>query len=356
LFKARQPERAQPASLEWNLSEALTELRKLPAVIYGMDGGDIDGDGKAEVVVAIAEEILLYQLEGEQLVLRDTFRIKQAGKVLAVQLLRFGPQPTIGVIVNRQASQADPDGFVLLVRNQRLVLWQEHISDILLAVDTDGDGVNDSVWGQPFDSRHFFTASAAVQYRISDAGFQPGEHLALPGAFRATGAALAQLRPDGPRNLVFIDSRRQLRVFSGGDQIWRSRESVGGSYTYAELEHIMSRDPMVEQFFFQPIPAAVDVDGDGLEEVLVARNDSRLGFIPNLSQFSGGDIVVLRADNFGFNFSSITPQFDGVVSGIAVVRGETPGVLVAVSRAKGLFSNKGETSLFFSRFQPVGVQ
>ena len=60
--------------------------------------------------------------------------------------------------------------FILALRDKKLVLWQEHIYDILLAVDTDGDGVKETLWGQPFHARDFFLSGVMRQYMSVNGG------------------------------------------------------------------------------------------------------------------------------------------------------------------------------------------
>ena len=100
---------------------------------------------------------------------------------------------------------------------------------------------------------------------------------------------MAKLEAEGPQHLVFVDARHHLRVYRGSEELWKSPSSVGGSYTYGEVERTITRgDVITQSCFFEPIPAAVDLDGDGIEEVLMARNEAILDFVPNLGQYSGG--------------------------------------------------------------------
>jgi hypothetical protein len=298
------------------------------------------------VVVLMASEVLLYRLEGEQLELVDTFPVRP-GTLLSIQLLRLGER--IGVVVNRQSEAARMDSLVLIVQNQRLALWQEHLDDILLAVDTDGDGVNDSVWGQPFDTRRFFREGIAQQYLLTDGRLHPQDRVTLPYNFRATGAALAQLRREGQRHLVWVDANQRLRVYRGKEELWKSPENVGGSNVYGETRETISRDEMVSYFYFEPVPAVMDVNGDGIEEVLVARNTGKVSFVPNITSFSSGDVMLLREEKYGYTLSSISPQFNGVVSGIVALPGNPPAILIAVTKYKSFPSRSGESWLYLSR-------
>ena len=92
-----------------------------------------------------------------------------------------------------------------------------------------------------------------------------------------------------------------------------------------------------------------DFDGDGIDEVLVPQNQSQLGVVPNLNLYSGGHVVLMRQTPQGFALSPISPEFDGVVSGVAVLKGRTPGILVAVSKREGVLKQKKQTILYLNR-------
>ena len=61
------------------------------------------------------------------------------------------------------------------------------------------------------------------------------------------------------------------------------------------------------QFDFEAIPAVADFDGDGVDEVLVPQNQSRLGVVPNLNLYSGGRVVLMRQTPQGFALSPVSP-------------------------------------------------
>ncbi len=198
-----------------------------------------------------------------------------------------------------------------------------------------------------------FERGRVRQYRLTNGTLKAKGTIKLPSAFRATGAALAKLEAEGPQHLVFVDARHHLRVYRGSEELWKSPSSVGGSYTYGEVERTITRgDVITQSFFFEPIPAAVDLDGDGIEEVLMARNEAILDFVPNLGQYSGGDVVLLHKEEpYGFVLSPISPQFNGLLSGVVALPGSTPAVLIAVVTGRGLLKRGGQTTLFLSRFQ-----
>jgi hypothetical protein len=194
------------------------------------------------------------------------------------------------------------------------------------------------------------------EYVPGDRQLQRQNTLKMPYAFRATGAVLAGLvAGETERHLVFIDERNHLQVFLGNDKLWESSDLVGGSYAQAQLTQGSEMDAQLADvlrntFYFEPIPEPVDADGDGVDEILVIRNGASLGgVLPNRTRYTTGDVALLRAAPYGYTLSPVSPQFDGMVSGVSVVPNPTPGVLIAVSKREGILGKKQQTIIFLTR-------
>ena len=338
---------ADPLALE----KSYLPLAQFPTELRGFDAADVDGDGQTELVMLSDAKVLLYHVQGSQLVAIASYSDKRPGTLLSAQLVRLGDAQTLGVVVNRYSPRRrGMDSFFLALQGNRLVRQQKGLSDILLAVDTDGDGVSESVWGQVFDNKDFFRRGQVREYGLRNGRLKRQRKLPLPVGFRATGAALAQLGAPGNRQLVFVDERHNVQVYDGKTRRWKSRVNVGGSYVFAILKAIPAAGNVEQkQFDFEAIPAVMDFDGDGIDEVLVPQNQSQLGVVPNLNLYSGGHVVLMRQTPQGFTLSSISPEFDGVVSGVAVLKGRTPGILVAVSKREGVLKQKKQTILYLNR-------
>ena len=338
---------ADPISLE----KRYVALAQFPTELRGFDAADIDGDGQTELVMLSDTEVSLSRVQENQLAPIASYSDRRPGTLLSAQLVRLGDGQTPGVVVNRYSpNRKGMDSFFLVLEGRQLVRQQKALPDILLAVDTDGDGVNDSLWGQRFDGKDFFRPGQVRQYELRNGRLKRQRKLALPGGFRATGAALAQLGASGNRQLVFVNERHSLQVYDGKARRWTSPANVGGSYVSATLELIRAAGIFdQEQFDFEAIPAVVDFDGDGIDEVLVPQNQGSFGVVPNLNLYSGGHVVLMRQTPQGFTLSPISPGFDGLVSGVAVLKGRTPGILVAVSKREGAVKQRKQTILYLNR-------
>jgi len=288
-------------------------------------------------------------LAGEQVEFIDEYTPGVAAKLLSVQCAEIDKNPGQEVIVNQYINNG-LDTSILTYRNGHLQALQEHIDVLLVALDSDGDGVNDTVWGQAYDLTEFFATGRAALYAFDNGKLRRQERVEVPRVFRATGVTLADLSGDGKHDLVMIDDSRQLRVYRGQQQLYKSSDRVGGGYSVAEVEREgTSRVRHKVPYFLEPWMAVADLNGDGHQDVVIPRNIRSLGgVLPNVNIYSGGDVVVLAYSEFGYNLTAITPQFDGVVSGVAILRLRTyPAFVVAVSQ--GTLTGGGNSLLLISR-------
>jgi hypothetical protein len=327
----------------------MKELITLPFLVTSMDVCGVVAEGSEDIVVTDGKKVLLYQLSGEQVEFVDEYAPGVASKLLSVQCVDLDKNPGQEIIINQYINQGF-DTSIVTFRNGRLQVLQEHIDVLLAALDTNGDGVNDTVWGQQYDFQDFFATGRASLYAFDGGKLRRQERVEVPRVFRATGVTLADLSGDGKQDLVFIDESRQLRVYRGQQQLYRTTDKVGGGYSFAEVEREdTSRVKRNIPYFLEPGMAVADLNGDGRQDVVIPRNARSLGgLFPNVNFFAGGDVVVLSSTDYGYTITAITPQFDGVVSGVAILHQRSyPAFVLSVSQ--GTWTGGGNSVLLISR-------
>ncbi|MBI2461191.1 MAG: hypothetical protein HYV61_06840 [Candidatus Rokubacteria bacterium] len=234
----------------------------------------------------------------------------------------------LAVAVNRSLPGVGPASLILAAPPAPVRPLVDGIPAILLAVDEDGDGVKETLWGQGSEAGRL-AAGRVVRYRYQEGRLTPEGAVEVPAGFRATGAVLASLTKGGGRELVYIDADRRLVVARGRIELWRSPVRVGGGGPGVEAP--------------EPNLFARDLDGDGVEEVLVPRN------LAAGQGFTAGEVVILRRQEDELTLETLGPQFDGVVSGVAVLGRTPPSLLVAVAKRADPRGGGGESRIFLAR-------
>ena len=120
--------------------------------------------------------------------------------------------------------------------------------------------------------------------------------------------------------------------------MWRSQTIVGGGLASAQLQ-IPMLQTVVDKFFkLEPNPVAADLDGDGIQEIIVPINEDEAGRMA----------VVFRGPA-GFRMQVVSSGFEGMVTGLGVVPGESgPSLVAAVLKRGGLFRDIGDTQIIMT--------
>jgi hypothetical protein len=332
-----------------DLGKTMKELITLPFLVTSMDVCGVIAEGSEDILVTDGKKVLMYQLAGEQVEFIDQYVPGVASKLVSVQCAEIDKNPGQEIIVNQYINNALGTS-ILTYRNGRLQALQEHIDVLLVAVDTNGDGVNETIWGSPYDLSEFFTTGRAALYAFDNGKLRRQEQVEVPRVYRATGVTVADLSGDGKRDLVMIDDSRHVRVYRGLQQLYKTSDRVGGGYSSVEIMRETSggvKRPV--PYYFEPGMTVADLNGDGRQDVVIPRNTRSLGgVLPNVNAFSGGDVVVLSYTDFGYSLTAITPLFDGVVSGVAILRQRSyPAFVVGVSQ--GSLMGGGNSLILISR-------
>jgi hypothetical protein len=158
------------------------------------------------------------------------------------------------------------------------------------------------------------------------------------------GAAFSNVMGKDTRSLALIDEFNRLQIVGeGGDEVWRSSTMVGGGYMSIELvDSVWSSKNQRSKFFkIEPTPLAVDLDGDGIDELIVPQNLVREGLL-----------AVVFKGPAGFRLQSINSGFEGGITCLGAFKTEDsvqPTIIAAVVRFSGiLLKTGGETQIIMT--------
>jgi len=162
----------------------------------------------------------------------------------------------------------------------------------------------------------------------------------VPSAFRPMGAAFSNINGKDSRALAYVDRSNRLQIIADGQELWRSSTSVGGGYMTIEHEVYDVRGGRSFFYKIEPTPLAVDLDGDGIDEIVVPQNLVREGMLA----------VVFRGPA-GFRLQSIDSGFEGGITALGAYKTEEsiqPTLIISVVRFSNLLRTSGETQLIMT--------
>jgi len=321
-------------------SITLKEIAKYPFVVTSMDVAVGSKDKITRMVVTDGERVFLYRISPERVLEPEwTYRTDSRARVFNVQLAELADDGAIHVVVNRYS--AIPailvNSLVLATKDGKAVVAVEDVSEILLAVDPSGDGVKKVLWAQAFAQKGFFKQGDATRVSLRSGRLVSDGRVRVPSTFRATGATHSNIAGKGVRALAFIDEYNRLRIALDTEDAFRSSTQVGGGLAQLAVETSNERGGRTYLYSPEPMPLSVDLDGDGIEEIVVPQN-----------QFPGRLAVVFKGPA-GYRFQSINSGFEGVVTALGAITGEgTPALVVAVTRFTNTFGTQGETQIIMT--------
>ena len=322
----------------------LREVAKFNFPVLAMDIAVAPADKLPHMVVSDGDQIYMYRIVNQKVEPEWTKSVRSLGKVFSLQLADLNGDGQLEVIGNRYAPRVGLNSFVLETKDGKPSFAIEYVTDFLFAVDLKGEGVKQTLWMQRYSPEDFFTLGQADQMTLKDGKLTTDKTVRVPGTFRPMGAAFSNVMGKDTRSLALIDEFNRLQIVNEGEELWRSSTQVGGGYQTVELVGAVRSSRMDRSKFFkmEPTPLAVDLDGDGIDELIVPQNLVREGLL-----------AVVFKGPAGFRLQSINSGFEGGITCLGAFKTEDssqPTIIAAVVRFNGLVKSfgGGETQIIMT--------
>jgi hypothetical protein len=318
----------------------LREVARFGFPVLAMHVSLTPRDGMPRLVVSDGERVYQYRLAEGRPEPEWTFSLRKIGRIFSVQYADLDGDGLLEVIGQRFHSDAGLSSFVIEARTGKPRLLADDIDSFLFAVDTQGKGVNQTLWTQPYDAETFFTPGQAEQVRIRDGRLVREQRVRVHPSFRPMGATFSNIMGKNSRVLAFVDEFNRLRIASEGEELWSSATAFGGSGMVIEQKLVDVRGGRSKFYKMEPVPLSVDLDGDGIEELVVPQNVIRDGLLG----------VVFRGPA-GFRSQSVDSGFQGTITAMGAFRlpdTSHPSLVMAVVRFSDFLRTAGETQVIMT--------
>ena len=302
--------------------------QKIEAQFIGMDIGDVDNDGKNEIVIIDISNIMIYRKEANALKLLQNIPGESHDQYLSVDVADIKGDGVKRIIVS-SLFRNFPDSFILEYKDGKYVKIAWDLRWFLRVIEIDGKPV---LLGQEMGINNPFE-SPIYEIVWKDGKYQQGQRMKIPQGLSIYSLAIAPLEKKGPSRVIALDSYDYLRVYGETDKsidridvlgeseasLWKSDEVFGGSNNY--FDRTMSQLSPANPEDKDKMPYVnlriinCGIGKEGRAELIIARNFSQeRRWFENLRLFTSGEIYGMEWDGLGFAEKWRTKKIQGYVA------------------------------------------
>lgn len=305
--------------------------QKFDFEVMGMAVGDVDGDGKKEVVLAGKDRVEILRWSGEKFQSLHSYnRGKEDVFFVSVDLADLNGNGRQEIYVSN-FPEDKARSFVLEVKGNKLEMLQNDLFQLLRVVSPPGQ--EPMLLGQYV---HPAPSALPVMGKIERFAWkgkklektsQDGALKNLPREVNIYSMNLADLDGDGAEDIIAMSDSGKLDLYNrNGKTLWESSEDYGGKIirTRPQTKLDISKE-VTEEYYkaLSPVNPKVilrDLDGDGKLEVIVAKNIPAMGgALKGLGGFGDSKLLTLRWNGVTLVEDWETQKLGGYVTDIAIV-------------------------------------
>lgn len=309
-----------PSEDTWEMS---WKSREMNTMITGIASGDVDNDGKNEVVLLVPGEIWIFR-----------FQDKKYQKIKEIELDDLN-------LVGVDTADINANGFSEIFVTA-LALGRDYVSSLVLEWDGNGfskiaknkpcyyrvvniSGRGPVLFGQKDKEEKgpFFGDITEMVWR--DSGYEPGKIHYAGNRFNALGFVTGNALNDGRTITAAFENSDRLEILGpAGGSIWKSDKKYGGNTQYYVAPGELHDE---EAHHYLPVRLRVrDLDSDGRNEIVTIQNEEYLSrHLEAYRNFTNTQIVSLSADGSMVREGWKTKQLSGRITDFVIADFDNDG-------------------------------
>lgn len=294
--------------------------------LVGLVVADIDRDGLNEIVYASSRNIFVSKIIGGKLQQLAKYST-QGINIVSLDAMDLTGDGRMEIICSAQDENKGASAIILSFNGESLSPLAERIPWYLRVIGPSG---SQFLAGQKAGTnKNTFYSGNVMRMKYSGGKVSSQGKVGLPSFVNVFNFTMGRIGSGGLQITAAIKfPSEHIFLFEGTNQAWESREEYGGTMNF--LEPVSSGSDNASREYLPARILLSDIDGDGQNELIVAKNDrGGVAFMSKLRAFSGGAMQAFKYSNM-----SLSPFFRSR---------SLPGV--AVDYALADFNNNGTMDL-----------
>lgn len=295
--------------------EMYFQSRTFPFAIKGLDVGDVDGDGKNELVIISPQQLIVMRKTETGLVQLQKVSNPAFEFFLTVDVGDMDGNGVAEIYASKErGAEGTTESTVYEVQAGRLVAVVDKCPWYFRIINMPGEGP--TLIGQQKRGEEAFLTTKVHRLKRQGNKIIEGEVIQLPRYTNVYNFALARFK-GGVDRVIRINHSEYLQVMDKkGESLWESDAYFGGTVNYMIKKEDNPYTTELRNRYYIPARIVVtDLEGDNESDIIVNRNKSTTFRITERYRiFSNGEIVCLNWRGLGLEEKWATRKIPGYVS------------------------------------------
>ena len=350
-----QPQASTPQIVQPVVKKGFQQLvplgtpRRFNFEIVSMDSGDLDRDGKPELVIASDEKVAIFKWEKNTLHNVTTVKGGFSPNQIYVSVGDMDNNGSGEVYVTNLASTTVSSYVIERSKGKGFTKTINGIPWLLRVINIPGKGK--VLVGQRRTVDGGYQGKVKILKRDGDKIVDTGVALNLPRMANVFNFVLYPTKYDKEKFFtILLDPFYKIRIYDvDGHRIWKSDEYWGGTLTYIEDKSDIEMSDTGKRLFIAPPMFLVDIDNNGQPEVVISKNKSTTYRITeNYAGYSSGNVYFMDWTGNEFKEVWVSPKRNGTIVGYELVDLDNDGIkefVIATVTKAGYVSGKSESEV-----------
>jgi TolB-like protein len=311
----------------------LETLQTFPTFVRGLGVGDVDGDGSNEIVLIAEKTLSIYKFTGGRLRLFREIEGHRNDSFLALDVADVNRNGFAEIVVTNVRKGGSLRSFILEFEKKRVRKISDRETWFFRVINRPGQGW--TLVGQKKGRGHH-PSGPIYPFVWKGKRFVPGNAPLMKKEVPVFSFDVGDVEGRGESRIVYIDKHESLQVVNAeGAFLWESSTKYGGSdifYTYWSG----GADKVENRVYIPSRLVTRDLDGDGVPEVIVTRNQFKLRALKKLRVYDRANLVLLNWSGIGLVENWKTPEIAGYIADYQIRDVDNDGqdevVMAAVSK------------------------